>query len=214
MKEYSLIVNGKPNKVYTQEFIENNRGLFSNSILAPKYLGDFIDPHWNGSSYYEGLNSKEIREKKNDQIISYLDKVILKIKVYIKSMAMAKSINDDLDYYEEAYTNKYNLCVRLKCYLEKGGENPDPFNTIATEAQLEGQTTFKFINNVIDKFEQGKAFNDNGIQLIECLRKRIYLDLDQELHEKAMSRLKLIDDLPATITPADVASIYQQVMSI
>ena len=161
----------------------------------------------------EAETPEKISIAKKAETIEFLDRMFAKVKLYIKAMAMGKSIHDDLAYYEEAYTNKYHLCLKLKDYLDKGGDNPDPFNTIDTEAQLEGMTTNDFISNVLLKFEQGKRFNDNGIQLIECLRKRIYADIELEAFDTAKARLELIDNLPATITPTDVATIYQQVMA-
>lgn len=192
-------------------------GLFEISQVKPewqitKVLPDenLILKKWNGTGWYEGTPVSELNAQKKQETLNYLSDMISKINRYITAMAMGKSVHDDLDYYELAYTTKYNLCKAFKV-----NPNADPYNTLATEAQLEGVAKVNdYVYFVIAKFEQGKTFRDRGVQLIECLRKRIYADLASNNFDVANQRLKIIDDLPADVKAEQVGAIYNQVMNL
>lgn len=135
-----------------------------------------------------------------------LRKVLNKILLYSRALAMGKTIEDDLDYFEKAYTNKYEMCKGLKV---------DPYNTLYIESVSEGFATVQeYKDYVIEKYELGKGFYDTALQLSEVMRKLIINDCVNNEINKAIQRLKLVDDLPNTITVSQVSQVFNQVMAI
>jgi hypothetical protein len=135
-----------------------------------------------------------------------LKKVLNKILLYSKALAMGKSIEDDLAYFEEAYTNKYNMCK---------GNTVDPYNTLYYESLSEGFVTLQeYKDYVIEKYELGKSFYDTALQMSEVMRKLIIVDCSTNNFEKAITRLKLVDDLPTTITVQQVSITFNQVITL
>ena len=119
---------------------------------------------------------------------------------------MGKSIDDDLEYFEKAYTNKYEMCKGLK---------PDSYNTLQIESVAEGFATLQeYKDYVIEKYELGKGFYDTALQLSEVMRKLVINDCTNNEINKAMQRLTLVDELPTTITVAQVSEVFNQVMAI
>jgi hypothetical protein len=135
-----------------------------------------------------------------------LKKVLNKILLYSRALAMGKSVDDDLDYFEKAYTNKYEMCKGLKV---------DPYNTLYIESVSEGFATVQeYKDYVIEKYELGKGFYDTALQLSEVMRKLVINDCANNEINKAVQRLTLVDELPTTITVAQVSQVFNQVMAI
>jgi hypothetical protein len=133
-----------------------------------------------------------------------LKRVLNKILLYSRALAMGKSIDDDLEYFEKAYTNKYEMCKGLK---------PDSFNTLYLEATSEGFASVQeYKDYVIERYEAGKGFYDTALQLSEVMRKLVITDCDNNQIEKAIQRLKLVDELPTTITVEQVSIVFNQVI--
>lgn len=169
------------------------------------YFGEFHETKPEGYLIKEELPVVEITYLQNDVDV-LLKKVLNKILLYSKALAMGKSIEDDLAYFEEAYTNKYNMCK---------GNSSDPYNTLYYESLAEGFTTLQeYKDYVITKYELGKSFYDTALQMSEVMRKLIIVDCTSNNLNKAIQRLKLVDDLPATITPQQVSVVFNQVINL
>lgn len=136
-----------------------------------------------------------------------LQKIVLdKIKRYSLALAMGKSINDDLEYFEKAYTTKYEMCKGIKV---------DPYNSILIESQLEGfSTKQEYVEIVILKFEQGLMFRDIALQMSEVLRKLMFNDISILDYSKAMARLEIVNQLNSNITAGEVSGVFQQVLNL
>jgi len=135
-----------------------------------------------------------------------LRRVLNKILLYSRALAMGKSIDDDLEYFEKAYTNKYEMCKGLK---------PDFFNTLYLEATSEGFASVQeYKAFVIGRYEAGKGFYDTALQLSEVMRKLVINDCTNNEIDKAMQRLNLVDELPTTITVEQVSIVFNQVISL
>lgn len=148
----------------------------------------------------------EVIEIKNERYDYLLLVVFNKVREYARALAMGKSIDDDLDYYELAYTNKYNMCKGLI---------PDPNNTIATEASLEGYpSTQAYKDYVIVAYDAGKMFRNQAIQMLEVVRKRVILDKDNDDIDTALTRLTMIDNLPKDIKVEDVDGVFTNIMTV
>ena len=149
---------------------------------------------------------EEIAQIKNKKYNDLLNIVFIKVKLYARALAMNKSIDEDLDYFEFAYTNKYNMCMGLI---------PDPNNTLESEAILEGYNSVaEYKSYVIMAYEQGKYFRDQSIQMLEVIRKRVILDKEQDKIDNALIRLTMIDNLPFDVEISDIAGVFTDVMSV
>ena len=169
------------------------------------YYGEFHETKPEGYITKEELPTIEIVYIQND-VDALLKKVLNKILLYSKALAMGKSIEDDLAYFEEAYTNKYNMCK---------GNSADPYNTLYYESLAEGFATLQeYKDYVIMRFEAGKNFYDTALQMSEVMRKLIIVDCSMNNLNKAIQRLKLVDDLPTTITAQQVSVVFNQVINL
>lgn len=158
------------------------------------------------TNWIEGATEIELEEIEFAKI-ALLQKIVLdKIKRYSLALAMGKSINDDLEYFQEAYTTKYEMCK---------GTKSDPYNSILTESQLEGfSTKQEYVDLVISKFEQGLMFRDIALQMSEVLRKLILNDISALDYSKAIARLEIVNQLDSNITAGEVNGIFQQVLNL
>lgn len=177
----------------------------SNWTLTP-YIGGFVKEFWNGSQWIESASIEEINTTSIIDKDILLKRVLNKILLYSRALAMGKSIDDDLEYFEKAYTNKYEMCKGLK---------PDSYSTLQIESVAEGFATLQeYKDYVIEKYEIGKGFYDTALQLSEVMRKLVINDCTNNEINKAMQRLTLVDELPTTITVAQVSEVFNQVMAI
>lgn len=198
MYKISQYSNKILNTITDEMFLQDER-----EILYPKYLT------WlraNGTPEIVDCFDDEIKEIEFAKIAP-LQKIVLdKIKRYSLALAMGKSVNDDLEYFKEAYTTKYEMCKGTKI---------DPYDSILTESQLEGFVTKQeYVNIVISKFEQGLMFRNIALQMSEILRKLILNDITALNYTKAIERLEIVNQLDSDITVEDVSGIFQQVLNL
>jgi hypothetical protein len=149
--------------------------------------------------------------------IAPLQKIVLdKIKRYSLALAMGKSINDDLEYFEKAYRNKYKMAKAMLAYLlDNTLPNPDPYNTLLTESVLEGYATLiDYLNDIVLKFDNGSQFMEIALQMSEVLRKLIMNDITALDYTKAIDRLEIVNQLESDITAGEVNGIFQQVLNL
>jgi len=119
---------------------------------------------------------------------------------------MGKTIDDNLDYYELVYRNKYKMAKGLI---------PDPNNTLSLESQLENFTDLEaYKAYIIEKFELGEGFYNSALQLSEVVRKRVLKDEEINDLDKAISRLSLINDMTKEVTVHEVHGVFNQIMNL
>ncbi|MEB3408610.1 hypothetical protein [Flavobacterium psychrophilum] len=193
--------------------IEINGDLVSNWVLTEILPGEMLkSPVWNGTQWDEGITSQEIEDFEKAKVAPLLSKVLGKIKRYSLALAMGKSVNDDLDYFEMAYINKYKMANSLLAYyLNNNLPNPDPYQTLLAESKIEGYATLnEYLNDVVAKFEKGSKFRDIALQMSEVLRKLVAKDTT----EKALQRLNIVDSLQDNVRASDIRGIFEQVLNL
>ena len=161
----------------------------------------------NGGTFDEvDSTDEELLEEKSNKLINLQKVVLQKIQNYTRALSMGKSIKDDLDYFERVYTLKYEIAI---------GTKTDPLNTLELEANLEGYNSIQeYKELIINKFEQGRGFFEIAMQMIEVLRKQIFVDIELYNLDKAIQRLEIIDNLEDTIQVDDIQNIFNKVMSL
>lgn len=204
-------------KLYT--LIDENRNIikakyFNDTDILPKNAipellkKNFVKPKFNFDTrkFEEGATEAEINNQKEKEFEELKKKVFYKIENYGRALSMGKPVDSDLNYYERAYTNKYNLAKGIK---------PDTLNVLQTEMTLEGYTDLEAYKQlIISKYEQGVQFFEVVLQMAEIFRKRILADKLQGNYNKALLRMKIIDNLPKEVTTEQVHQIFNQVMTM
>lgn len=198
-KNYNKIINGQLVSEWTMT-----------EILPTEEEMLFVKLCFDGDKYYEGATVEEINFEKIKILTELKPKIFSKIKRYALALAMGKSVDDDLEYYETAYRQKYQ---RAKDFLS--GAFSDALGTFQTESILEGfETPTTYANYIITAFEKGENFQKVAYDMSEVLRKLLLKDEAEMNYDKAIARCTIIDELPDTVQATQIGAIFNQVLSL
>lgn len=92
----TLVINNKPIRNYTDDFISENSELVKNWMFVNLYENNFINPLWNGNFWVESATAEEILEYEDNLIpthINILDFRIGLIKIGIPIENIINTIN-------------------------------------------------------------------------------------------------------------------------
>ena len=160
-----------------------------------------------GVFYYDVVDytSEEIESRNNNEvlrIVSYLNTVVSSSRLYAKAIVMGKNVSDDLDYFKDVYTSKYNMCKvsDFDVFLE-------------LESDAEGFPTLdEYKEHVISRFEAGQAFFEQAKAMLEVFRKIVLSHTENGELEQAKNKIQAVDDLPDTLSPADFGAAFQYIL--
>lgn len=155
------------------------------------------------------LTPEEISQNETSQLSiskARLNPLVAKSRVWLRAILMGKTLEDDLEYFEDVYRTKYNQCT-------------DPngtFDTLLTmEAQLEGFANVSdYKAYVIGRWEQGLGFYEGAKGLLEVFRKRVLKDFDDNDKAKADLRMDELDGLPSDLNPMDFQTEFERIMAL
>lgn len=155
----------------------------------------------------EVLSEEEIQAKVDQYkatLQTRLNEVVSSSRRYAKAIVLGKTINDDLDYFEDVYTTKYEMCQVT--YFDA---------LLEMEAQAEGfKTLDEYKAYVIGRFEAGKAFFEQAKVMLEVFRKVCLAHFEQDNYSKAERKITSLDDLPEDISPAVFATEFQRILAL
>jgi hypothetical protein len=202
--------SGKYFGTYTSQFItENSEKVINGKLVKDWHLvdktpsEDLIVPFWNGSDWVESKPLAEIREEKVIYFTNSLNTKVFNARLWAKAIVMNKRKEDDLDYWEDVYTLKYQQA--------KDG-SADTF--LALEAEAEGMELQEFKALVISKFENGLALFADAKAMLEVIRKVVLKDLEIDSFALANLRIAALEDLPETITTQQFNTEFENILNI
>lgn len=200
------ILNGAAHGTYTDDFNDTiaKDWVFTNIIPS----SDLFKPLWDEQKqeWYEGEKQEIINQKLTNKLNQELSNICFASRLWAKAIAMDKTINDDLDYFEDVYTEKYNQCKDLDGVF-------DYF--LELEANAEGYTRLTdYKQLVIQKYEAGLSFFQQAKAMLEVFRKVVLLDIDNKNFTQAKSKITNLDALPNDISPTDFATEFQRIINL
>ena len=200
------ILDGAANGTYTDDF---------NDAIAKDWIftdvipsDDLFKPLWDEDlqEWYEGEDQDVIDDLETKRLTDILSAVCFKTRLWAKAIVMGKTVEDDLDYFQDVYTEKYNQCQDLN-------DSFDYF--LDLEATAEGYGSLEdYKMLVITKFETGLAFFKQAKAMTEVFRKVVLFNIENKDFGTAESQIILVDNLPRDITPSDFAVNFQNVISL
>ena len=162
-----------------------------------------------GFFYYEviELNSSELLELQNQEYsdtLNNLNAVVSSARLYAKAVAMNKTLQHDLDYFEDVYTSKYNMCqvTTFDDLLD--------FERIA-----EGYDSLEVYKAyVIERFEEGQSFFEQVKAIMEVFRKIVLQHIKNAEIDKANEKIQALNDLPIDLSPQDFSAHFESIIAL
>lgn len=191
----SRIINGKPVKRYTDEWLLENADNEIDGLkvslweLAPAYEGNFINPNWNGSNYVELATIEEVIEFDKSVFLPILQKVFsdneLKAKAFVIDKTGKKAY---IESQERHYVLKYKVAKGLI-------QNAKITALHEIEAADLGITLEQLHYVIVWKYETAESEFENLTACNETCRTRIQTHLEQGQKQIAEDCLAIYQNL-------------------
>lgn len=150
---------------------------------------------------------EEIEEEEIPKIQTSLKRILSETLKYAKAILMGKKITDDIAYFEDVYTAKYQACQ---------GNTMDSLLTLElSKESIQGVTTLaEYKTYVMARYEAGKAVLDQVKAMIEVFRKAVLKDIAEENYTLANQRIQELDNLSEDITPQEFGAEFTRIISL
>jgi hypothetical protein len=219
----TLIINNKPIRNYTDDFISENTDLVKDWEFAPLYDGNFINPLWNGTEYIENATAEEIAEIENQKIKEYRHKIYDKTESLLKS-ALERSLGKDgqglsliqLENLQKIYENKKIDAGNILADLPINDISLSLLNYEIDRDFSNGKldATINFINSnynagidvnlspikkyaslILFKYNSGKAMFENFKAMVENFRSKLLTNLDYKEFSIIDARFDIVNEI-------------------
>ncbi len=163
----------------------------------------------NGVFYYEviDINADELQAIEDAEIQMINDRLnasVFNSRLHSKAIAMGKQKTDDLDYFEDVYTSKYNMCL--------GTDFDDILELERVAEGYEDLATYKAY--VIERYEAGHSFFEQSKAMLEVFRKIVLQHIENAEIDKANEKIQALNDLPIDLSPQDFGTQFESIIAL